>query len=97
MTRPVRFFAGAVALTLPLVAIRFGCFDDYLSVNAAPTDLVDRFTILDRFFSGTVALTISLPAIRRGGLEDLSIDAAPTRRRRWRRRVRRWRRECRLW
>jgi hypothetical protein len=35
-------------------------------------------TILERFFSRTVAFTTPLPAIRLGGLDELSVDAAPT-------------------
>jgi hypothetical protein len=34
--------------------------------------------ILERFFSRTVAFTTPLPAIRLGGLDELSVDAAPT-------------------
>jgi hypothetical protein len=73
-----RFFRVTVALTAPLLTIRLGRLDDDRAVwsfDAAPAGSTTR----TRFLFGFVALASPLPALGRGGLENLSIDAAPTR------------------
>ena len=59
------------------MAILYGRLRD-LPVDAAPTIDVVRFTESGRFFFRRIALATSFTADCKGGLDDLTVDAAPT-------------------